>query len=90
VAHTLDVDAMLSRMTHEQFEEWCAKDIVEPIGHSGTHDILARIGMLVASFMGQEDANESMFKWWEKHKDEAADVDTVFSTLEATVGAVRT
>ncbi len=81
---------MLSRMTHEQFDEWCAKDIIEPIGNSGTHDVLARIGMLIASFMGKEDSSESMFKWWEKYKDEAADEETVFKTLEATAGAVRT
>jgi len=90
VAHTLDVDAMLSRMTHEQFNEWCAKDIIEPIGHSGTHDILARIGVLIATWIGSEDASEAMFKWWEKNKEQAADAETVFNTLEAAAGAVRT
>ena len=56
---------MLDGMTHRQFAEWIAKDMIEPIGHSGAHDILARIGVLVAAFMGNQDATESMFKRWE-------------------------
>jgi hypothetical protein len=55
---------MLDGMTHEQFDEWCAKDCIEPIGHGGTHDILARIGYLVAQFMGAKDVEEKTFAWW--------------------------
>ena len=81
---------MLERMSHEQFAEWCAKDIIEPIGQSGTHDILAKIGMLIARYMGNEDACEEMFAHWREKTEAVADADTVFSTLEATAGAVRT
>lgn len=66
VAKTVHVDAMLDGMTNRQFDEWCAKDIIEPIGHSGTHDILARLGVLIASFMGLKDPKEKMFKTWAK------------------------
>ena len=34
VAGTVDVDGMLESMTPEQFDEWCAKDAVEPIGYA--------------------------------------------------------
>ena len=70
MAHTVDVDGMLDSMTHDQFDEWCAKDIVEPIGHGGTHDILARIGVMLAAFMGSKNVDETLFKPWEKEASE--------------------
>lgn len=89
MAKTVDVDGMLSGMTHAQFNEWYAKDIIEPIGNSGTHDILARIGVLIAMYMGNKDARESLFKAWEQDTGPEAEVDTMIMALEA-VGGVRT
>jgi hypothetical protein len=76
-------------MTHAQFNEWYAKDIIEPIGHAGTHDILARIGVLIAMYMGNKDATEDMFKWWHKEHDRTADESAVIAVLES-IGGVRT
>lgn len=80
---------MLSRMTHEQFAEWCAKDIIEPIGQSGTHDILAKIGVLIAAFMGNKDITIQTFKHWMDTADEDTSEDVIFQALE-TVGGRRT
>ena len=51
-------------MTHEQFDEWCAKDLVEPIGTS-THEcsVLAKIGMIISAFAGFE-TEETYFMPW--------------------------
>lgn len=81
---------MLSGMTHEQFNEWVAKDIIEPIGSTGIHTILARIGVLIATLMGNQNATEAMFADWRNDTEPEADTETVFNTLEATAGAVRT
>lgn len=80
---------MLAGMTHEEFEEWKAKDIIEPIGHSGTHDILARIGVLIAVFMGNKEAEEQMFKWWQQSTDKPVSDDVAIAALEM-IGARRT
>jgi len=86
VAHTTDYQAMLSGMTHEQFNMWCAKDIVEPIGNQGTHEILVRLSVLLATFMGQERVKESVFAFWRQDKKEKAAVsdDVAIAALEAT------
>jgi len=33
VHHTTDVDGMLDSMSPAQFDEWAAKDLVEPVGY---------------------------------------------------------
>lgn len=85
----MHVDEMLAGMTHEEFAEWQAKDIIEPIGHSGTHDILARIGTLIAMFMGNKDAEEKLFKWWQQDKEKPVSDDVAIAALEM-AGARRT
>lgn len=80
---------MLDSMTHEQFAEWCAKDIIEPIGASGTNDILSRIGVLIAMYMGNKEADETLFQHWKKLEQPAAKEDTLIAALEM-VGARRT
>lgn len=85
--HTTDVDGMLDRMTHEQFDEWCAKDLIEPIGTRGTNEILTRLAMMVAGFLGQEDVSPSAFAWWmESKRDKPVDDDVAIAALEA-IGA---
>ena len=65
VAHTVDVDGMLDGMTHEQFNEWCLKDRVEPIGEEATRHILALIGVTIArSFGGAKDVTVENFMPW--------------------------
>jgi hypothetical protein len=60
----LDVDAMLDHMTPQQWAEWQAKDSVEPIGHRGTHEILAILGAIVAGLGGAKDITpESLLHW---------------------------
>lgn len=65
MAKTVDVDGMLRSMTPTQFAEWCAKDQIEPIGHSGHHQILARIGVLIAAGL-KADLDEHHFLPWIK------------------------
>lgn len=55
---------MLSRMTHAQFEEWHAKDLIEPIGNYGTNEILARLCVLIATYLGQKDVKKAAFAPW--------------------------
>ena len=84
VAHTTDVDGMLASMTSQQFDEWCAKDLIEPIGHAGTHDILAMIGAMLAAYIGSKDVELSDFKWWKKEETEKpVEQDSVIMAFEA-------
>lgn len=46
----LDVDAMLASMHPDQFDEWCAKDAIEPIGQAGVTALLSVIGAMVGSY----------------------------------------
>ena len=55
---------MLSQMTHAQFEEWHAKDLIEPIGNHGTNEILARLCVLIATYLGQKDVKKAAFAPW--------------------------
>lgn len=58
---------MLSEMTHQQFDEWCAKDIIEPIGTSEPIcRILTKIGRMIAAFMGQEMKDKDFMPWISK------------------------
>lgn len=54
---------MLSRMSHTQFDEWCAKDMIEPIGSEKICHTMARVGVLIAKFM-DVDLKESDFMPW--------------------------
>jgi len=49
-----DPELMLDGMTPEQWQHWQAVDCVEPIGSRGVEMILARIGELLARFVGAE------------------------------------
>ena len=69
MAKTTDVDAMLDSMTHAQFDEWCAKDLVEPIGTPRPLcSVLTKIGMIISAFAGFE-TEESYFMPWIPLKD---------------------
>ena len=52
VEHTTDVDGMLDRMTPEQFNEWCAKDLVEPIGYQT--QMLGLIAWIIHSYTASD------------------------------------
>jgi hypothetical protein len=73
IAKTVDVDKMLSEMSHEQFDEWCAKDMIEPIGSmQPVCEILAKIGKMIAAFMGHEMKDEHFMPWIAKKTKRAA------------------
>ena len=65
VAHTTDVDGMLESMTPEQFNEWCAKDAVEPIGYQS--QALGMIAHLIHSYMSQGEGEAEQFMPWMKY-----------------------
>ena len=59
-------------MSHRQFDEWCAKDMIEPIGTSEpVCRILTKIGRMIAAFMGQEMKDRDFMPWIAKHKKRA-------------------
>lgn len=89
MAKTVDVDAMLAGMSHAQFDEWIAKDIVEPIGSDGTNSILAKIGVLIAAFMGQKEVTMKSFRYWDEDSEPVASDEVLFQSLEI-VGGRRT
>ncbi len=65
---TTDVDGMLDRMTPAQFDEWCAKDEVEPIGYSSR--MLGLIGYMLATYMAGDKADDVKvddYMPWEKY-----------------------
>lgn len=55
---------MLSEMSHAEFDEWCAKDLIEPIGNRGTHEILVRLCCMIATYIGQEGVKKNAFAPW--------------------------
>ena len=60
---------MLSKMSHREFDEWCAKDMIEPIGTSEpVCRILTKIGRMIAAFMGQEMKDRDFMPWIAKRK----------------------
>jgi len=72
VEHTVDVDGMLDRMSPELFDEWCAKDEVEPIGYSSR--MLGLIAFQLAAYMAGEKAKDvdgEDFMPWTKYQTEA-------------------
>lgn len=68
VSGELDVDAMLDRMTPEQFDEWRAKDIVDPIGCRGVYEILAMIGAMLSNAFGAKEVTPDSFMYWRKEQ----------------------
>lgn len=66
VEGTVDVDGMLSQMTPKQFCEWIAKDRIEPIGHSGTQEVLALFATMIAAFLGAPDVTPNQFLHWRR------------------------
>lgn len=59
---------MLDRMTPEQFDEWRAKDIVDPIGCRGVYEILAMIGAMLSNAFGGKDVTPDSFMYWRKEQ----------------------
>ena len=74
VEHTVDVDSMLEHMSTAQFNEWCAKDVIEPIGEEKTRVILGMIGMILARFAGAN-LTEQDFTPWVKVDDDLSQDD---------------
>lgn len=73
VAHTTDYETMLSQMSHETFDMWCAKDIIEPIGSmQPVCDILAKIGKIIAAFAGHEMDLADFMPWAKRAKGKQA------------------
>ena len=69
VAHTTDVDGMLESMTPEQFDEWCAKDAVEPIGYQS--QALGMILHLIHTYMTTDSSTDATaFMPWLAYHDE--------------------
>lgn len=88
VAHTVNVDAMLDAMSHQQFDEWCAKDRIEPIGSEATRHILALIGVTVATAAGAKHASVEMFMPWLEqvtHEQTAAQMQAIMATVPGAV-----
>ncbi len=83
---------MLDEMTPQQFLEWQAKDLIEPIGHRGTHEILALFASMVANWMGNKNIKPESFMWWRQKQQEdskpEASMDAAIMALES-IGAQR-
>ena len=62
------MDGMLDGMTPEQFEEWCAKDEVEPIGHATR--MLGLIAYLITAHMSGDESEIDPLEFmpWEKNR----------------------
>jgi hypothetical protein len=51
-------------MSHEQFAEWCAKDMIEPIGSmQPVCEVLAKIGGMLAAYLGFEFKEADFMPW---------------------------
>ena len=66
VAKTTDVDGMLDDMTPQQWIEWQAKDIIEPIGTNSVCGVLAKIGELISAFVGGHLDQRDFMPWLPK------------------------
>jgi hypothetical protein len=53
---------MLDAMPIDQFNEWCAKDRIEPIGH-GTR-MLGLLAYMLASYLSPEKVDSKAFLPW--------------------------
>jgi len=56
---------MLESMSPEEFEEWCVKDEVEPIGYAS--QTLGMIVYLLQAYMTQGSADAESFMPWLKY-----------------------
>ena len=55
---------MLSGMSHDQWDEWCGKDMIEPIGTpQQLCEVLSRIGSLIAGIVGTKIEDEQFMPW---------------------------
>ncbi len=82
---------MLDQMSPDQFYEWCAKDLIEPIGHAGTHEILSQIAYMLASYLGAKNVTPWTYKFWQTPPQDVdtADAEVAAMALEM-MGARRT
>ena len=69
VAGTVHVDEMLESLTPDQFNEWCAKDIVEPIGYQS--QALGMIVYMIHSYLSEDAQDAEVFMPWLQHAPEA-------------------
>jgi hypothetical protein len=83
VEHTIDVDGMLDRMTHQQFAEWVAYDSIEPIGGEPDRHLLAFLATVAGGMAGCDVTFEQLLPWWKKPKETAASPDQVQSFLQS-------
>lgn len=65
VVHHAEVDAVMDSMTHEQFDEWCAYDMIEPIGTQPICEVLTSIGLLVSAALGVTSKVKHFMPWRE-------------------------
>tara|TARA_R110000868_G_scaffold283194_1_gene543632 strand:+ start:294 stop:584 length:291 start_codon:yes stop_codon:yes gene_type:complete len=62
VEHTTDVDGMLARMTPGQFEEWCVRDQIMPIGcHT---KMVSHIAWMLANYFSEESIEPEVMMPW--------------------------
>jgi len=85
----LDVDAMLDQMTPQQWQEWQAKDAVEPIGHRGTQEVLAIFGAMVAGALGAKDVTPESLMWWRGQRETKTASHDVAAMALQMIGAKR-
>ena len=84
----LDVDAMLDHMTPQQWAEWQAKDSVEPIGHRGTHEVVAILGAMLAGAWGSLEVTPATFMHWRQQPEKVASHEAAAMALQM-IGAKR-
>jgi hypothetical protein len=86
VAGTVEVDAMLDRMTPEQFDEWAAKDLIEPIGYQS--QMLGFIAYLLHVWIasGESELSATDFMPWMDSKSSFNNA-AAKQILKATLGA---
>lgn len=84
----LDVDAMLDHMTPQQWAEWQAKDSVEPIGHRGTHEVVAILGAMLAGAWGSPEVTPATFMHWRQQPEKVASHEAAAMALQM-IGAKR-
>jgi hypothetical protein len=62
VEHTTDVDGMLDRMTPEQFDEWCLRDQIIPIGYQTK--MTAYLAWMLANYFSDEPVKPDTLMPW--------------------------
>jgi len=66
VAGTVHVDAMLEEMTPQEFDEWCIRDQIEPIGF--TSQSIGLLTYLVASYLSGGKSSAEDYMPWLQHQ----------------------